>query len=92
MSASLIAPAPETRFADWNMPNWYAISTRVNQEKHVAEGLDWRGIQYRKIFPRSPPEQDFWGFCGFAQAAACGKRLPVPRCMEYFGMGVTGES
>jgi transcription antitermination factor NusG len=44
--ASLITPVSETLFADWNMPNWYAISTRVNQEKHVAEGLDWRGIPF----------------------------------------------
>jgi len=27
-------------------PNWYALHTRVNQEKRVAEGLDGRGVRF----------------------------------------------
>lgn len=32
--------------ASWKEPQWYAIYTRVNQERLVAERLDRRGVQF----------------------------------------------
>jgi transcription antitermination factor NusG len=46
VSTKYAAPVQELVSADWNEPNWYAISTRVNQEKQVAERLDRRGIKF----------------------------------------------
>src|SRR5882672_3039834 len=46
MSASGVTTIQELAPAAWNEPSWYAIHTRVNQEKQVAELLDRRDIQF----------------------------------------------
>jgi len=45
MSASCITPSIECE-ANLATPNWYAVYTRVNQEKRVAQGLLGRGVPF----------------------------------------------
>src|SRR5215467_5394534 len=45
MSASCTAPVTQDE-TDPKAANWYALHTRVNQEKRVAIGLEGRGITF----------------------------------------------